>query len=183
VFIVNRFRVRDAVAVATAEHAKIVHVPGEVRQQVRDFDSGLSVPPEWTQRRKQLVLGHIAPRLERAEGLGDGLPCQTNQLRLGIEQIDVAWPAGHEKKEDAAGSWREVRRLRCEGIRWMRWVRRDGLGAKQPIAFQQRGQRQQAEASPSATQELPPAREWHHRLTRALAFARDVTPHKQKRSD
>src|SRR2546423_852255 len=71
---------------------------------------------KWTYWCEQFVLRHRASCFECAERFRNGLPGKANQLGFWIEQIDVAWSAGHEKKNHTLGPRAKMRRLRCEGI-------------------------------------------------------------------
>src|SRR5438477_51933 len=106
----------DAVAVTAPQDAQLINVPRDMWEEVRNFDSRLAVFTEGAERRKQLVFCHVAPRLERAERFRNRLTGEANEVRLRIEQIDVAWTSRHEQENDVANSRREVRWLWSERI-------------------------------------------------------------------
>src|SRR5262245_26588215 len=59
----------------------------------------------------------------------DSLAVQVVELWLVVERVNVAWPAVHEKENDALGLGRQVRLLRRQWIR--RPIRRRGDAAEE----------------------------------------------------
>src|SRR5262249_41113010 len=64
------------------------------------------------EQRGVLELGEL---LALGERLGERLAVELAQLRLGVEALQLARPAGHAQMDDALGLGREVRPLRGAG--------------------------------------------------------------------
>src|SRR5688572_21809120 len=173
---------RDAVAVASAQQAKLIHVPGDVWQQVGHFDARLPVLAEGAQWREQFVFGNVAARLEVAERFWNGLAGESDQVRFGIEQIDVAWPARHEEENDITRARRKMRQLGCERVD-DGWRRNSFFRSEQTISPKQRGQRQQAKPATGTLQELATARRARGWPAGSGAMTVRISPHRQRRSD
>ena len=115
----------------------VVHVPGQMRQRAAHPASALLVlrpfkqAPHDRARRADARLDALArARIER-------LPVPRDELRLVVEEIALACAAIHEELDDALGP---------RGKMWCR--------AAQPLAPEQRGQRDPAEAVRERAQEV-----------------------------
>jgi hypothetical protein len=106
----------DAVAVAAAEEAHFVGPVGDVGEEVGNLDAALAAGFEFARGGEEFVFGDGAAGFEVAEGFGNGLAGEFDEVRLGIEEIDVAGAAGHEKENDAFGFGGEVSGFRREWI-------------------------------------------------------------------
>ena len=141
----------DVVRVHGADHAQVVRARGQLRKQLTDFGAALS------------MFGKLPRRLQQVAGFG---PLQFGflerqrfavvgrQPRLGVEQIHMGRPAGHEKKNDALGLGGEHGRLQREGAGGNRGLRRHAGGK---VISEQAGQAQHAEAIGETPERLPPA--------------------------
>ena len=99
VHLIDRLRMIHAVAVQAADHAQLVGMFGDLRQEVADLQARLAARPKRLDRREQRILGHFAPRHHHAEALGQRLAGVLHEVGLGIEQIDMARPAVHEQPD------------------------------------------------------------------------------------
>ena len=113
VHLVHRLRMVHAVAVATAQHANVIRVPGDVREEVADLEAGLAARAKRLDRAKQRIARDFAARHHLAKTARQRLAGVLGQVRLGIEQIHVARPAVHEQPNDTLGPWSEMRLPRC----------------------------------------------------------------------
>ena len=86
----------------------------QVRQQLAQLGAALAVPRELAARAQQLgvALDEGEP-LALDERLRERLAVELLQLRLVVEQLELAGPAGHEQVDDALGLGREMRRPRA----------------------------------------------------------------------
>src|SRR5690606_37569152 len=82
------------------------------------------------------------------ETLGDELAIQLDELRLEIEQLELARAAGHEKENHVLGLRPEMAGLRLEG------VRQRFLDGERFIAAHERSQGNGAEAHAAAAEEM-----------------------------
>ena len=138
---------RDAVAVATTQHAQLVGARGDVRQEIGDFGAGLSPRPKLPQRREQLVFRDGPAGLERAKRFRNRLAREPDQIGLRIEQVHMARTTRHEEEDHALRFGSEMRQFRRKGIGEAR--RRRG---EQSFAAEQRGQRHHSKATTGMTQ-------------------------------
>jgi hypothetical protein len=92
-----------AVAVAAAEQTHFIGPLRDVWQEVGNLDAAFSARFEFAAGRKQFVFGDGAARFEMAERFRDRLTGEFDEIGLGIEQVDMAWSARHEKENDSLG--------------------------------------------------------------------------------
>ena len=113
---VPRGRVRRIEGEHRADDAKVVHDLRGTRQKLADLDSALSASLEGERGRQQ-----PARHALRSQVGGVGASAFVlQQGRLGIEQIDLRRPSGHEQKNDVLGFWGEMRPGRTERVRCRR---------------------------------------------------------------
>ena len=108
---VLRRRVDDHVAVARADDGEVVDALGRVREQVGDFDAALAVFLKRALGAEQLAHPSDELILRLAELRRPRLAVQLVQQRLGIEGLEVARPAGHERKMTDFAFGGQMRRL------------------------------------------------------------------------
>ena len=136
----------DAVTVATAQHAKLVRNPGDVREEIADLKAGLAA---WVKRldgAKQRVARYFAARHHLAKTARQRLAGVLGQIRLGVKQIHVARSAVHEQPNDTPDPWSEMRlprrerigRARPSGPRLLLHQARQGQAANPAAGFQQK---------------------------------------------
>ena len=141
----------EGLVVAGTNHRQVVHKPGYIGEQVRDFNARLpelrELAPRGQQRRVRGI-GELQPDVLQAGR--QALPVEFQQRRLGIESVDVAGAAVHEEINHALRLRRELRRLGSQGIRNIRGRCQEAFLLHEPA------QRQQAETAACAGQKLPP---------------------------
>ena len=145
-------RVVEHVRRAGADEAHVVHDPRRARKQLAHPHSGLPVAAEGALRSEQLGLVleravHEREPLAREIRIGDRLAVELRETRLGVEQVELRRPAGHEEVDDVLGAGRMMRRLRRERMR-----RRRCRGER--AAVQQRTERDGAQPEPAAAEEV-----------------------------
>ena len=86
---------------------------------------------------------------------GQRLAVQPLQLRLGVERLDVARPAGHEQEDDALG---------LGGVMAGARRQRAGFLGEQAIVGQQRGERDGADAAAGLAQPIASRQRSHGQL-------------------
>ena len=106
-------------AVHRADHAQVVGVGGEAREEVGDVDAALTVLAD---AERALHCRAVAASHERVFAAIDGdlSAVETIERRLRIEQIDVARAAVHVEEDDALRLRREVRLSGRLGSRFAR---------------------------------------------------------------
>ena len=100
---IHRGCVNHAVGVAGPQDRNAVGVRVHVRHQVRHVHARVAVlaPLAMTAQAKRVVFEKLAVNL--AEAGGQRLGVEPIQERLGVEQIHLARPAGHEQENAALG--------------------------------------------------------------------------------
>ena len=93
-------------------HRELVDNAGHVRQQFRNIHAGLSALVEGPPAAKQLRRPHLKRSFQNP--FRYILSVMAIQIRLGIEQINLAWAALHAQMNDSLGLGREMRLLRCQ---------------------------------------------------------------------
>jgi len=106
----------DAIAVTAAQEADFIGMLRDLWEKIGYLHTALSALLEWAAWREQLVFGHGAARLERAERFRDRLAGEPHEFGLRVEEIHVARSARHEKEDDAFRFGGEVGRFRRERI-------------------------------------------------------------------
>src|SRR4051794_20093440 len=104
------------VSYAAAENGEIVDMLRDLGIPIGDPDTALSVLLECALRGEQRVARGTHGGYHFTEGRGHRLTVELRKFRLGVEQIDVAWPAFHEQPDH-----RFRRRL------MMRWLGRERI--------------------------------------------------------
>ena len=139
----------DGVGVHRANDGQVVGYAGHVRQQFGHFRAGPPVLPELElgTDAHQLAAGKLSDPLAPGDAFGHGLPGHFDQLRLGVEQIQLGWRSRHEEVDDALGRGCEVEPVqRAEGI---------SRSVAIEVLPQQRRQGQRADALGPSTEEAP----------------------------
>jgi len=126
---VDRLRVGDAVAVAAAEQAEVVHAFREGSAENRRLPCRIGRGAQRAGTAAAACFRDGAPRLEGAEVLGNRLPGEAHEVGLGIKQIDVARPAGHKQKDALFAFGAKLRRP------WARADRPQALSLSKPKAL------------------------------------------------
>jgi hypothetical protein len=80
-----------------------------VREQTADGNPALAVLPELPRRFEQVARRAFGERERAFEG--QRFAVVLNQPRLGVESIEMRWPAVHEQENDALGLGGKMRRL------------------------------------------------------------------------
>ena len=145
----NGANVIQSVGPAGADDSQIVHVLRNIRIPIGNPKPALPMLFERSLRCHQRIVRRAHRRNHFAEGRGHRLPVQFLQLRLRIEQIDVAWSALHEEPNDGLRLRRMVRLLRRHR------VHRGGSG-KRAVLVKQVRQRDTRQAAAGLRKELPP---------------------------
>ena len=100
----------ELVGVDRLDEADVIDHVRQVRQHLRQFRSALSVFGELEARPEDGGVGADEGVALAADDRGrQRLAFELRQLRLVIEQIELAGGAGHEQVNDALGLRREVR--------------------------------------------------------------------------
>ena len=129
----------------------VVRARANVRQQFRELEARLAMSSELVRRRQNarvLLRAHCDGRQVSTWRL----PRVLGQLRLRVEEIDLAWAPVHEELDHRLRLGLEVRRLRGEVKR-----RRGSGGSQRPAWREQVGPEQVGE--PRAVQAITDARE------------------------
>jgi hypothetical protein len=90
----------------------VVHDSGGVWQQLRYFRAALSMLGEFPKAAQNLGTGPTD--IVVLDLAGEFLAVHSRERWLGIEQIDLTWPALHEQANYRAGFWLVIRRPRLE---------------------------------------------------------------------
>ena len=137
----------EGVGVHGADQGEVVGAGRQVRQEVGQLHAALSVLRElaWAAHEPRRLLLQEGEADVLGHRLGQLLAVQLVELRLGIEQVDLAGRAFEIDADTRFGLRREVRCLRGERI--------GCLGGEQAIVAQKRGQGGQADAARRARQE------------------------------
>src|SRR5262249_1275399 len=92
---------------------------------------------------------HEGETLAFDERLRDRLAVELDQLRLVIEQLELARASGHEKIDDVLRLRRKMSRMRRHRIWQRRW-----RGSEEPALVKQRGERDAAEPHRATAEEM-----------------------------
>jgi len=144
----------DAVAVATPDYAQFVGRLGEVWEKIADFQTRLAVRCKRQDRPHQRVLQDIPAGHHGAEAFGQRLSCVFHQVRFRIEQIDMAGAAMEKNPNDSFRERCKVWFSGCERICGRPTGGFVGPNGSQRLGYQQRGQRESADAAASTQQEI-----------------------------
>ena len=128
----------ERVGVHAADQADIVRGSAEVRQKIGQLHSTLAVRSEFAvaaQQHRRLFLNECEPDALRHR-LRQLLSVEFIQLRLRVEQVDMARRPFRQEKDAVFCLRSKMRRLWSEGI-GQRVCRR--ISREQPVLLQQRG--------------------------------------------
>jgi len=107
---------RHPFGVQRADDAQLVHVPGDIGEQLRGPQPALATLLELPQRLHHPPVGAGAAALDRAlVGEIEHAAFLLQQLRLPVEAVDLADAAGHEQEDHALGLGRMVQRGQRSG--------------------------------------------------------------------
>jgi len=149
--LILRGRVDDDVAVAGADDGHVVHTLGHVGEQIRDFNSRLSVLLKRAPSAEEAGILFQELRPDGPETLRQRLAFQLIEQRLRIERVHLAGTACLKKKNHRLSLGRQRRRL------WIQGADDAGSVRLQHILLQEKRQRQAAKPCSRLGNELTPA--------------------------